>query len=263
MPAASAAPAASTRVRRLPTKQSADSRRAELRDVLLRLTPSILAAESEPTLLEALARDLRLLVECERSIAVYLLGRAAEGERLTLAYADGIVADALRAAGPRPLCGAFGRAVTTAAPYVVSGANDPVAERVPGAPDRPGAAMAVPLVGRTGAIGAIMLTSYRPAPYGAEEAEVALLFCNQAALALENLRLSRQASEAAALRRLDELKNELMRTVSHELRTPLSFIYGYAELLAASPALPERERSMASEIYRSADHMRRIVTSCR
>ncbi|MGH2355958.1 MAG: sensor histidine kinase, partial [Chloroflexota bacterium] len=75
----------------------------------------------------------------------------------------------------------------------------------------------------------------------------------------EDRRLAQDASEAAALRRLAELKDELMRTVSHELRTPLSYIYGYSELLSVSTALPERERKMAVEIHRAAEHMRRLI----
>jgi signal transduction histidine kinase len=80
-----------------------------------------------------------------------------------------------------------------------------------------------------------------------------------ASLMTENSRLSQEAAEEAALRRLGELKDELRRTVSHELRTPLSYIYGYSELLLLSDQVPERERGMIQEIHRGAEHMRRLL----
>jgi signal transduction histidine kinase len=47
----------------------------------------------------------------------------------------------------------------------------------------------------------------------------------------EQVRLVEQAAEAAALRRMDAVKNELISVVNHELRTPLASVVGFTELL--------------------------------
>ncbi len=69
----------------------------------------------------------------------------------------------------------------------------------------------------------------------------------------------REALEAAKLRELDRLKNELLSTVSHELRTPLTLVHGYSELLAVRTLDTERMREMAREIHRGSEVMSRLV----
>ncbi len=77
----------------------------------------------------------------------------------------------------------------------------------------------------------------------------------------EKTRLAHEAAEAAALRKLDHLKTELLNTVSHELRTPLTLIHGFAELLALDSRDFELEdlRRMGREIHRGSTTMLRIV----
>jgi signal transduction histidine kinase len=62
----------------------------------------------------------------------------------------------------------------------------------------------------------------------------------------------RDVSERA---RLERLKSEFVATASHELRSPLTSIKGFAELLARSHGLDEREREFAQMILVSADRM--------
>ncbi len=242
--------------------------RAAQREALLRATPELLAAQDERQLVELLAARLRQFVECERSVSVYLLepGESSGSHPALVAVYESNGSGQNAPAGGLPEPEALAqRAIDSGRPYLValeSSLGDEGSssdEMAGGTGGRPAAAMAIPLVGRSATIGAVLLTTTRPTPYTEDEADLALAFCNLATPILENLRLHRAAAEAQALRRTNELKDELMRTVSHELRTPLSYVYGYGELLLLSDALPARERQMAQEIFDAAEHMRGII----
>src|SRR5205085_3526285 len=61
-------------------------------------------------------------------------------------------------------------------------------------------------------------------PFTAAERTILATFPGQAAVALERLRLLREADRADMLDRADKLKSALMSAVSHDLRTPLASI---------------------------------------
>jgi two-component system sensor histidine kinase KdpD len=61
-------------------------------------------------------------------------------------------------------------------------------------------------------------------PFTATERTILATFAGQAAVALERLRLLREADRADMLDRADRLKSALMSAVSHDLRTPLASI---------------------------------------
>jgi two-component system sensor histidine kinase KdpD len=61
-------------------------------------------------------------------------------------------------------------------------------------------------------------------PFSAAERTILATFADQAAVALERLRLLREADRAEMLDRADKLKSALMSAVSHDLRTPLASI---------------------------------------
>jgi signal transduction histidine kinase len=103
----------------------------------------------------------------------------------------------------------------------------------------------VPLRAGERVLGALSLNFARPGTLPAEDQEVLELFASYAAAALDRVRLAaaerqmaeqasqliKHAADAAALRELDRLKDELLSTVSHELRTPLTVVHGYARML--------------------------------
>lgn len=62
------------------------------------------------------------------------------------------------------------------------------------------------------------------ARFGDEDERILATFADQAALALERVRLREEGARAAALARSDELKSALLAAVSHDLRTPLATI---------------------------------------
>lgn len=130
----------------------------------------------------------------------------------------------------------------------------------------------VPLVAGGETLGAISLGFDRRGPLPAEDLELLELFAAHAAAALERLKLldaerrraetvARHEAETAALRQLDQLKNDFIASISHELRAPLTLILGYAELLhGMGGTLPAGTRvGMASEVLEASKRLKEVV----
>jgi len=82
-------------------------------------------------------------------------------------------------------------------------------------------------------IGVLTLTRSEVKPFTDKQIELVTTFADQAAIAIENVRLfdeiqdkSRQLEEAS------QHKSQFLANMSHELRTPLNAILGYTELMA-------------------------------
>jgi signal transduction histidine kinase len=108
--------------------------------------------------------------------------------------------------------------------------------------------MLVPLVARNRELGAIALVSADPArPFTGDDLVEAADLALRAALALDNVRLYREAHDA------NQAKTDLLAVISHDLRTPLNSIMGHAQLLGMG--IPERLSDA------SLEHIERIRTS--
>lgn len=82
----------------------------------------------------------------------------------------------------------------------------------------------LPLRAANRTIGVLGVADKEGRPFTAAERTILATFAGQAALALERLRLIREADRAEMLERTDKLKSALMSAVSHDLRTPLASI---------------------------------------
>ena len=71
-------------------------------------------------------------------------------------------------------------------------------------------------------------------PLDSFEKSVMLSILGECALALENMRNSREKEEAAVLAKNEQLRANLLRAISHDLRTPLTSISGSAGNLMAN-----------------------------
>jgi PAS domain S-box-containing protein len=61
------------------------------------------------------------------------------------------------------------------------------------------------------------------------------------------------------LRKLDEMKNNLLANVSHELRSPLVGIRGYVELMRGGPPARETQQKWVDRILRNIARLERII----
>src|SRR6516165_7173691 len=93
--------------------------------------------------------------------------------------------------------------------------------------------LSVPMLREGVPIGVLAVLRTDVRPFTDKQIELAITFADQAAIAIENVRLfdeiqdkSRQLEEAS------QHKSQFLANMSHELRTPLNAILGYTELLA-------------------------------
>ena len=75
----------------------------------------------------------------------------------------------------------------------------------------------------------------------------------------ERDRLVESAGEAAALRRMDTIKNELISVVNHELRTPLASIVGFTELLLTRENPPKVQRQFLELLHQEGLRLNTLV----
>jgi two-component system sensor histidine kinase KdpD len=86
-------------------------------------------------------------------------------------------------------------------------------------------------------------------------------FANQAALAIERVRLADEAQQARLQIETEQLRNSLLSSVSHDLRTPLATITGAASSLMDDEAElePATRHEMAQAIYEEANRLNRLL----
>ena len=95
------------------------------------------------------------------------------------------------------------------------------------------AVLGVPMLRDGVAIGVLALTRSEPRPFTDKQIELVSTFADQAAIAIENVRLFDEIRDKShQLEVASQHKSQFLANMSHELRTPLNAILGYTELIA-------------------------------
>ncbi len=133
----------------------------------------------------------------------------------------------------------------------------------------PEAVVGIPIIVGTSLLGVAVLGYHRPLRASARRRRALLFLADQIGLAVDRIRTHAELEQktvrleeaSASLRRIDEMKSELISVVSHELRTPLTSIKAYTETLidnVGNPAFTMQEKFLGI-INEECDRLTRIV----
>jgi len=122
--------------------------------------------------------------------------------------------------------------------------------------------LAVPLMREGKPFGAMFLRRTEVRPFSDQQIALATTFADQAAIAIENVRLFREIQDKSAqLEIANKHKSDFLANMSHELRTPLNAIIGFSEVLIDKMfgEVNEKQADYLKDIHESGKHLLSLI----
>src|SRR5262245_45165086 len=122
--------------------------------------------------------------------------------------------------------------------------------------------LGVPMLREGIPVGVLTLTRSEVRPFTEKQIELVSTFADQAAIAIENVRLFDEIQDKSRqLQMASEHKSQFVSSMSHELRTPLNAIIGLTDMLVTNAARfgTERAQEPLQRVNRAGTHLLGLI----